>query len=96
MGLCTMPRLTTKIKPRSLAVVHFIVCPSRLYVGFWELVGSIPALSSMKTSLIKPFIVPALTRTYDFDQRTTPEVVMISKASSMVCVLESDVDRREL
>ena len=39
--------------------------------------------SSMKTSLIRPFTTLALTGAYDLDQSTTPEVVNISKLSSM-------------
>lgn len=41
-------------------------------------------LSSMKISLMRLLIMFALTGAYDLDQRTTPEVVSISKLSSMV------------
>ncbi len=41
--------------------------------------------SSMKTSLIRLLIMFAPIGTYALDQRTTPEVVSISKASNMVC-----------
>ena len=41
------------------------------------------AFSSMKTSLMRPSIKVAPTGTYDLDHNTTPEVVIISKASNM-------------
>lgn len=40
--------------------------------------------SSMNTSLIKPLMRLVLTGAYDRDQSTTPDVVKISKLSSMV------------
>jgi hypothetical protein len=45
-----------------------------------------PPRSSMKTFVISPLIIDGLILVYDRDHRTTPEVVRISKASSMANV----------
>ena len=87
-------RRTTKIKPRSFAVVHFNVYFSFLYGGFLEALLSSPVLfpdgtfSSIKTSLISALIMFELTGTYDFEYNTTPEVVRISNESSMLSALD--------
>lgn len=87
-------RRTTNISPRSFAVVHFKVYLSFLYVGFRAAEASLnveptplgAAVSSMKTSLIRELMTLALTGAYDLDQRTIPDVVIISNESSMVAV----------
>ncbi len=85
---CAIP--TTKMSPKSLTLAHFNVYWSRLYEGFCVADVSSATLapgrtfSSMKTSLMKPLIMLLLTGAYDFDHRTTPEVVSISKPSSIV------------
>ena len=42
--------------------------------------------SSMKTSLMRLLITLVLTEANDLDHKTTPEVVRISKLSSMIAV----------
>ena len=85
----TKSRLTTKMRPRSLTVVHFRVYWSFLYGGFRAADASSATLapgrtfSSMKTSLMRELITLAPTGTYDLDQSTTPDVVRISKLSSI-------------
>jgi len=82
--------LTTKIRPRSFAVVHFRVYFSFLYGAFLEALLSSPVLlpegtfSSMKTSLIRALMMFELTGAYALDHSTTPDVVSISKESSIV------------
>ena len=81
--------LTTNMRPRSLAVVHFRVYWSFLYGGFRAADASSATLapgrtfSSMKTSLMSELITLAPTGTYDLDHSTTPDVVRISKLSSI-------------
>ena len=80
---------TTKIIPRSFTKVHFRVCWSALYGGLLEadwppFAPTVAVFSSMKTSEMKLFIIDGLMGAYDRDQRTTPDVVRISKVSSMV------------
>lgn len=81
---------TTKIKPRSLAVLHRSVYFSLRYGGLRAALASSVVLeaaagrrSSMKTSLIRLLITFGLTGAYDLLHSTTPEVVRISKVSSM-------------
>jgi len=79
------------MRPRSFAVVHFSVYLSFLYVGLRAEIVSMDApaavvmVSSMKTSLMKLLMILGLTLLYDLDQSTTPDVVRISKESSMMC-----------
>lgn len=75
------------MRPRSFAAVHFSVYPSFLYVGFDPASSACGCTcSSMKTSRIKLLMTFAPTGTYVRDQRTTPEVVSISKVSNMLKV----------
>lgn len=80
---------TTNISPRSFTSVHFSVYFSYLKDGFGAdnpSPASVVAgrtFSSMKTSLIRLFTTFAPTGAFDLDQRTTPEVVRISKQSNI-------------
>lgn len=82
---------TTKIKPRSLAVLHRSVYFSLRYGGLRAALASSVVLeaaagrrSSMKTSLIRLLITFDETGAYCLRQRTMPDVVRISKASSIL------------
>ena len=83
---------TTKIRPRSFALLHFSVYWSFLYAGFLAADASSVTLapgstfSSIKTSRMRALITLALTGAYDLDQSTTPDVVRISKLSSISAV----------
>ena len=75
------------MSPKSFEAVHFNVYPSFLYVGFEPASSGCGSMrSSMKTSRIKLLMTLAPTGTYVRDQRTTPEVVNISKVSNMAYV----------
>ena len=81
---------TTKMSSKSFAVVQRRVYFSFLYrrLGLLVRTSSLTALpgylSSMKTSRINEFITPGPIGVNVLDQRTTPEVVSISKVSSML------------
>ena len=85
---------TTNIKPRSFTVVHFKVYRSFLYGGLRAAEASSAMLapgrtfSSMKTSWMSPLMILALTGAYERDHNTTPEVVRISKLSSILLQVE--------
>jgi hypothetical protein len=84
-----MRKLTTKMIPNSLTKVHFRVFWSLLYGGFVaadceSLMAALEPFSSIKTSLMKLLIRSDLTGVNVLDQRTTPDVVRISKVSNML------------
>lgn len=87
-------RRTTKIKLSSFTVVHFKVCCSYLYEGLLaaEISSAMPApgsvRSSMKTLVMRLLMIEGLVGAYDFDHRTTPDVVRISKESSILASQE--------
>jgi hypothetical protein len=56
-----------------------------------SLIGEIEAVSSMKTSRMKPLIRVGLVLVYDFDQSTIPDDVTTSNVSSMVLNCQRDL-----
>ena len=86
---------TTKIRPKSLTKVYFNVYLSYLYVGLLEACGVGRTLSSIKTSLMRLLTAVAPIFELDLDQRTTPEVVKISKASSILRLVFELPGRRD-
>lgn len=85
---------TTKMRLSSFTVVHFKVCCSYLYGGLLaaEISSAMPApgsvRSSMNTFVMRLLMIDGLVNAYDFDQRTTPEVVRISNESNISADLE--------
>jgi hypothetical protein len=75
---------TTNIRPRSLTSVYFSVYLSYLYVGLLEAFTAGRTFSSIKTSLMRLLTAAAPMDEELRDQSTTPEVVNISKASSIL------------
>nr|POE79728.1 hypothetical protein CFP56_07793 [Quercus suber] len=89
---------TTNTRPRSFALVHFKVYLSFLYEVLGPPSCALLPRSSMKTSLIRLLITFEDSGAYCFRQSTIPEVVRISKASSIMrlCPHEIGVLRRRL
>lgn len=74
------------MRPKSFALLHFNV-----YFSFLKAVEA-PSVSttfsSMKTSLIRLLMICEPTGAYDRDHRTTPDVVIISKASNIFVIVQ--------
>lgn len=94
-------RRTTKMMPSSLTNVQRSVCCSVLYGALLAaevLVFNMPEalFSSTNTSVMKLLMMEGLTGAHFRDHTTTPDVVTISKVSSMVAIMVGLLSRERV